>query len=83
MLTLKTEAGEGPQPASVTLIGVDEALSQLVTLPGPDDFAHVLADCCAHRRQTTGRRLRRTREASRSTRSEQLPLTALGRSTGR
>jgi hypothetical protein len=38
-LDLLTKIGGKGSPAGVTLIGVDESLSQLVPLPGPDDMA--------------------------------------------
>jgi hypothetical protein len=40
-LTVRTAAGDSGIPAAVTLIGVDQSLSQLVPLPGPDDMARV------------------------------------------
>jgi len=40
-LLVRTKAGDRPTSAAVGLFGVDESLSQLTALPGPDDMARV------------------------------------------
>lgn len=40
-LAVATRAGDQPTEAAVGLFGVDQSLSQLVPLPGPDDMARI------------------------------------------
>ena len=43
VLTVTTTGADGPVPASVTLLGVDETLQALAPLPGPDAMAGLQA----------------------------------------